>query len=125
MNFEVNQAQYKEDETLRLETLRSQEPPDFIQRESKIYDLCRQLSCRPEQLFLSTFGEEQIIKQYTVKNWIWTFSGRRTKAVLLALVNENGIYWEYDSDDGAPAKSHWSLQKLVSNELLKYNPLKS
>lgn len=49
------------------------------------------------KLFKQKFGRQQITKNYSHRNWVWTFQSDDGKAVIYCLVNEQqGIAWEYD-----------------------------
>jgi hypothetical protein len=50
-------------------------------------------------LFKKVFGKQQVCKQYTNKNWIWTFTDDNERLVINCLVSKEGISWESSEKD--------------------------
>ena len=53
-------------------------------------------------LFRSTFGPQLCCRDYSHRNWIWTFSDITDSAVLYALLNVEGVAWEYNCKQSDP-----------------------
>lgn len=50
----------------------------------------------PKSIFKYIFGEQQICKNYSCRNWIWTFSDSEEENTLYVLVSKEGTNWEFD-----------------------------
>lgn len=110
MDFLVNDVLYNEQKTESMLNM------DFYENKSsysrRIRDECTWYGERymktiqeiPEKrrdsksLFKYVFGGQQICKNYSRRNWIWTFSDINKNNILYTLVSIEGVSWEFNID---------------------------
>lgn len=94
--MQVNQAKYDEnhsDSIMNVEELWVE--PSERDLYLLPYKTKRQLGITTLQLLKRVFGRQQTTKNYSHRNWIWTFT--QNGSVLYCMVSVEGISWEYDS----------------------------
>ena len=91
----INNKKYDEIHTDSLANCKS-----FHDKFKKIYLFYKKMHERAGNVgsiavFKQVFGKQQCCKNYTCRNWIWTFSEEGN--TIWCLVSKEGINWEYDS----------------------------
>ena len=65
---------------------------DFIKKyHERVKDL------KNKEYFKNKFGKQYTTKNYSHRNWIWTFTSNDELATIHALVSTRGILWEYNT----------------------------
>jgi hypothetical protein len=121
-NMEINKEQYQEENTDSLINIRIRPPliaiweTDWNSNKQKEY-WEKQGKRTSKQYLKDVFGRQQTCKNYTRRNWIWTFSDGNGKACLYALVSETGLHWEYRG--GSDSVVLKQLVDSIEKEMMK------
>lgn len=113
----INTAQY--DETATDCIVNCVTPRWDFNACKEYYDGIRKVGYKDDSkaLFKTTFGKQMTCKNYTCRNWIWTFSD--DNATVYCLICDTGVSWEYNHKT---TKNHDALKYLcckVIDELVK------
>ena len=65
-----------------------------MEQEMALSNLRHSLNLSSIDMFKKCFGEQKICKNYSARNWIWTFSDEAEKKIVYCLVSKEGISWE-------------------------------
>ena len=94
--MKINVAPYVEDNTSSVINMH-----DSV---LEIYDIYKQYwvvlhkhKLTSLELFKKAFGRQKLTKDYTCRNWVWTFTDDEEKGILYCLVSKEGPSWEFDS----------------------------
>ncbi len=70
-----------------------------------------------KQFFKEVFGRQQTCVNYTLRNWIWTFSNEEKTATVYCLITEEGVHWEMDNT--SDIKEIVKIRKEVERKLIE------
>lgn len=98
--MKINFNQYDEEQTLHI----LESKPQYAGRawQEEYFQICEKVYRKVHDFKNSLeackaiFGKQQIVKQYSHRNWIWTFTDDDNFATIYCLVSVRGISWEYD-----------------------------
>jgi hypothetical protein len=97
--MKVNVAPYNEKETDCIQNLCWMRSGLFAPS-SSFYNGIRKAGYMGDSktLFKLTFGKQQTTVDYTLRNWVWTFSNESNTAVIYCLLSSEGVAWEYNTE---------------------------
>ena len=112
--MKINDYSYNESETDCILNMRLDKENNWAERAlawiqnenptGQYYRRIREAGYKGESkpLFKAAFGKQQRCADYTIRNWIWTFSNEEATAVIYCLVSSEGVSWEYNTKVSTP-----------------------
>lgn len=110
MDFLVNEVPYDEEKTDSIVNMGNYNglDPFYSQRiidecwwyDRKFFELMKSVPEErrdPKSLFKYVFGRQLTCKNYTNRNWVWTFSDLEEQNAFWTLISTTGVSWEFDS----------------------------
>ncbi|RTK97740.1 MAG: hypothetical protein EKK64_00565 [Neisseriaceae bacterium] len=90
--MKINKSEYDESKSQGIGLVVQDQ--EIYEDVKKIYEFRHSLKLSSIEMFKLFFGKQQTCRNYTSKNWIWTFSDDEEKNVIYCLVSKEGISWE-------------------------------
>lgn len=121
MKFDVNVATYQEADSTSVVNV-AHEYMKMLGAIERWWEhrklLCRSLPTEKGYL-IKAFGKQQVVRNYSYKNWIWTFQS--SDAVLYVLWSKRGVSWEFDRKRSQGEQAALALLNAVVNTLIERN----